>query len=90
MKAAKVKIVKGVNVEGQCYMKASPAALRYSCLSAARNHFKNRHFRNFNEWQDVAFRRSLPVFERILGVTKNKKNPRAEHLIDTRILFPNS
>jgi hypothetical protein len=38
--------------------------------------------RDFNAWHQVAFRRSLPIFEKLLGTSRNRTNPRTLFGID--------
>ena len=79
-----VKTIQVVQIGNSRYGpgKARQAACAYAGEIAIRFHRKNRGstFRDFNDWHRVAFHRSLPYFESILGKVKNRKNPRT--LID--------
>jgi hypothetical protein len=59
--------------------KARQAACEYANNIAVMYH-NNKGFRDFNDWHRVAFHRSLPIFEKMLGTVKNRTNPRT--LID--------
>ena len=91
MSSVTVRTVTVVVVQGRSYRSARPAAENWAGLSAFNRHgFCRQHNRkdvDFNDWHRRAFRRSLPVFERILGPSKNRSNPRT--LIDI-VIDPNS
>ena len=53
------------------------AACEYAHTIAVDYHSKGNSFRDWNEWHKVAFHRSLPYFERLLGPVKNRRNPRS-------------
>lgn len=81
----RVKVVTCVQVGSRKYGpgRARDAALEYSCLIAREMReasHPTKATRDFNERQKIAFRRSLPVFEKVLGRAKNRMNPRT--LID--------
>jgi hypothetical protein len=89
-KPVKVKVVQVVQLGSSRYGpgKAREAACEYARAIAIFYKSKNAHkpigsFRDFNAWHKVAFHRSLPVFEQLLGPVKNRKNPRT--LIDLNV-----
>jgi rare lipoprotein A (peptidoglycan hydrolase) len=86
----KVKVVQVVQIDNHRYGpgKAREAACEYARAIAIYYKSKNvskpiGSFRDFNAWHKVAFHRSLPVFEKLLGPVKNRKNPRT--LIDLNV-----
>lgn len=78
----RIKLVQVVQIGNSRYGpgRAREAACKYAHSIAYQYHRKGNSFRDWNEWHKVAFHRSLPYFERLLGAVKNRRNPR--HLID--------
>ena len=75
------KVIPVVQVGGKYYSRrygpgqAQRAAEAFACCMAG-SMPKHREWRNYDATHRVAFRRVLPVMERILGESKNKTNPR--------------
>ena len=77
-----IRMLQVVQVGGSRYGpgKARDAACAWASEVSIDFHSKRKGFRDFNDYHRVAFHRSLHIFERLLGKTKNRTNPRT--LID--------
>ncbi|MCX7592626.1 MAG: hypothetical protein N2235_02480 [Fischerella sp.] len=75
-----VKVVTVVQVGSDRYGpgKARAAASAWASFVACNLHNKRTAtaVRDFNDRHAVAFRRSLPLFEKVLGPAKDRSNPR--------------
>ena len=82
----KPRLVTVVQIGRSRYTRASDAASAWADFSASTQHSYRRSNGlrdiDWNDWHRRAFRRSLPIFERILGPSKNRKNPRTLISID--------
>ena len=75
----RISLVQVVQIGNRRYGpgRARQAACEYAHTIALDYHRKGNSFREWNEWHKVAFHRSLPYFERLLGPVKNRRNPRS-------------
>ncbi len=75
-----VKVVQTVQIGSSRYGpgKARDAASEWAAHVACNLHNRREatQRRDFNDRHEVAFRRSLPLFEAVLGPAKNRSNPR--------------
>ena len=79
-------LVTVVQIGKSRYTRARDAANAWADFSTSTQHSHRRSNGlrdiDWNNWHSRAFRRSLPIFERILGLSKNRKNPRTLISID--------
>lgn len=79
-------LVTVVQIGTSRYTRARDAANAWADFSTSTQHSHRRSNGlrdiDWNDWHSRAFRRSLPIFERILGLSKNRKNPRTLISID--------
>ena len=82
----KPSLVTVVQIGKSRYTRARDAANAWAEFSTSTQHSHRRSNGlrdiDWNDWHSRAFRRSLPIFERILGLSKNRKNPRTLISID--------